>query len=679
MAKSKEELAVDLQRIEASFDSKQYDALASVIGDLSQARSKVEGKKADLTAKSQDLARSLAAKYDTAVNAGSVAAKTRGLVELSKLLATAPVNYAKAAYVPDEKILQTVALAAPNTPGGETADAAGRNRRAWETFYNTYVPGTGNLLGTIREMENRYGKADEVVGLSENDFTRARKAEVDSEYGKALAAADEFENRMRYLADMDGEYARWSAERGLDPNDEKTYTAFHEYYGIQNKLPGGGDTPFVRQLKALANDPKAFSDALYRSDLEAESDALDAQIKKYEGMLPDRESTSVDTDRDKLALWLKREDAQAFGKGRGLQVGTVIPYDDNSEADLNAGKYPGAVRTKYGLYIPGPDDMKAARLAIRDLETKPERRLFRAAGLNKADAVPVEITLKSKGPTEAKIVKAGVYGEGDKLGSVGVLDNGEYVVSKDGVEWKPIDRAAGERLAAATTLEDAQDVGSVPIEQAAGQVVRGVRQRPTYGDPPGSIRYIDSNGKEQLVRAEDIESVSGGDAPERRTFNDNVRRGTYNRVMGREERGGSPDETETPSSPASRPLRAEKVKPEPVVFNADQPAPKPDKRGVFKQTAIQTPTPLADAEVDVAQAAASKPAERPALPELTYNIERPDKGPARIERKTVYPTPEAASTTVPDQTTPTAGLDPRKAAYRKMKGLPDRATLLTQE
>lgn len=665
MAKTPEEIEVDLKRIEAGLSREQIDGVWNAVNTAYGEAGRI---RVDLVRGEQDLQRTLikaAADFDRAVNSGVAAERVRAVTNLRKVLMESKVDYARAAYAPDVAAVQRIKQAFPLT-GASAADRARRARAAWEMFYTQfYVAGAPGLLGTYRELEASFGDPGQFI-TEFSPEAREAKSRADKDLATALAAAADADAAFRYVADVDDAYKRFAAERGMDLADPRTEAEFASVYAIDKNLPGTIGTTVMNALKEAALRPELLN-APSRELAVKQIEALEAQGERFLGMLPSGEGTAgADTERDKLAAFIGREDVQAWGAENGLTLGKTYPLTDELRAEVEAGRYPGSVYTKYGVYIPGPDDRRAVMRAASDLQRDPSKRLFRAAGAMRGDRVPVEVVLRGEQPVgEApKVVRVSAIGGTASV--VGQAADGSYFASDDeGKTWKSVSKDAADVLIAkAGPLEDVEpiDTGIAPPAPEP-EVIKGVRQRALFTDRPGGVRFIDSEGNLRYLPPEQVAEVRTlpGAPAERKPLGDVVRKGTYNRVMGRAEKASGAADAATFGG-GGAPER------EPVVFREPR-MPKPDRRtGTFTQEAppaVPATIPSED-EFKAAQAKASAPKPRPAVAEVSYDLSRPDPSkPVGIARRgEAPPVTPATDTTVTTSSVPVA-TDPRRKMFRR--------------
>jgi hypothetical protein len=474
--------------IAGDYRKEQFESLTASIKAadalVSRGYEKLAGETAELKGRAVDAV----ARFQASQHAGEGAQRTRSTVEMAKLMVNAPIDFAKAAYAPDENLLRDVRMAA--NPSG---DAGTRNpliaEKAWQTFYTVATPGAGNLWGTYQAMEDAYGKDTNSLA-ADGDLAAARQrvlAQIDTEKGAAAG----FGERYRAFTDIDGAWDNFLKRNPhLDPNADATYDAFEADHGIKNRLAKVQDTPFIAQLQKTIADEKSYEKELYRTDaltgIKAAEDARDREIdlrNKIGGPTEEPPGLTEDTDRDLMAAWLKRPEIQAWAKQNGLRVGRVEEISEQMKADIASGKIPRASATKYGVYTDGPDDHRAVDFAYNQMKRTPERDIFRRAGIS-----------RRAGPETIVEVEVGLdpalYQDPETKQFVKNTKTGKYVKLAD------VD---------ALGVEDVEFVAEPPPVT----VHRGVRRDMLVNDAAGSVRFVnEESGKEEYVNPDIIRRIN---------------------------------------------------------------------------------------------------------------------------------------------------------------------------
>lgn len=624
------ELELKRLQIAKSYDGKTDATLNAAIGRLMVQSAEVGVEKAKSLADFKTKMAKVVGDYQKSRDAGAKAGKMRALVDMNKLMVTSPIDYAKAAFLPDKALMSKVNEAAQSPNLQNERD---KKRVAWETYLGEVVPEAGNVLGSWEEMQ-KYGDPAEVISAN-NDNPRVWEnlRRVEKKLKLERVEASRFQDGLRFINDTGAAYEKFLSDTGKPDNDQ-TAAEFYDYYNMDVKLPGIEDTAFISALQKKVNDPQAYTDEASQTVFDDTQTTIRADIERLmaERSAGEGEAEKEDTFRDKLAAWVGRPETKWWAEQRGFNIGETHPLTPELQKEIDAGVYPGAVYTKYGVYIPRKDDMKALNAALADTKRDPSRNLFRAAGVGQGGGAPVEIEVKEpSGPSSARIVESGGYqDEGGEKGILARLDNGEYVASKDGETWKPIPREAGDRLAATTTLTPDEEGIEVPIESKQNtRTVLGIYRRPTYQDSPGSVRYVDTEtGKEVYLPPEQVAAVRyPGKQPteaRRPVVAEAVRTAAARRAMTKS--GFSPEDVK-PTPPVSPP--AEK----PRTVEA------PGGAQAFREVQMGI-----DAE---------KKAEQDAWKQTQQEMDAPNP-----------PTTPANGTQVGPTVTPTVGTDPRKKLYK---------------
>lgn len=642
------ELEIKRLQIAKSYDGKTDSALYASLGKLMAASADIGVEKAKSLADFKVKMAKIVGDYQKSRDAGAKGAVARGMVELNKLMVTAPIDYAKAAFLPDKSLLAKIneAAVSPNLQNDDD-----KKRVAWETYLGEVVPEAGNVLGSWDEMVDKYGEPN-ISASNDNQRLWESLRRVKDRLALERVEANRFQDGVRFINDTGAAYEKFLSETGK-PDNEQTAAEFYDYYNMDVKLPSLGDTAFIATLQKAVNDPKSYTDEASQSIFDETQTTIRADIERLmsERSSGDAEDEKEDDFRDKLAAWVGRPETRWWAEQRGFNIGETYPITPELQKEIDDGKYPGAVYTKYGVYIPRKDDMKALNAALADTKRDPSRNLFRAAGVGQGGGAPVEIEIKEpSGPSSARIVESGGYqDEGGKKGILARLDNGDYVASVDGKVWKPIPRDAGDRLAATTTLTPDEEGIEVPIEARKNtRTVLGIYRRPTYQDSPGSVRYVDTEtGKEVYLPPEQVAAVRyPGKQPteaRRPVVAEAVRTAAARRAMTKS--GFSPEDVK----PTPAVVLTEKEEPRAAV---SPPAPSPAPAVSPGMQAYRDVVGGAMLQVAAENKANPAPVTKPPAP-----VAKSPAPPAEKQEPTV-------GTTVSPVVTPTAGTDPRKRLYK---------------
>lgn len=528
----RDRLALEYQKIiagdERTTKANVIQALAKIAGARSQAFSKLSAETAD---NKREMI-SAVSRFQGQQQSGLASARVKAIVDLRKLMLTAKIDFAKAAYAPDEAMLREIRTKANPTGDTKTRDKSIAGP-AWQLYYSALVEGSGNEWGTHKAMLDTYGPDTQALG--DDGSLEEKRARLNQRLAKEQGAAADFNQAYQAVVDIGGAYEKFLEENPLlDRNAESTYEKFENDAGIQERLPRVRDTAFITQLQKAAADVDTGREDLYRKDALAGVAGLDAEAAYLKSMLESSGDTTPglteDTDRDLMAAWLKRPDVQAWAKQNGLRVGRVVEVTKQQKADIAAGKIPASTVTKYGMLTDGPDDQKAVNFAYKQMGRSPERDLFRRAGITRSGlantVVEVEI---GRDPALYKDPNSGKYytdskGEhvkfedvaGKYTGTVGVRDDGwvstlpdgTYVWSTDsGKSWAPVSKAVGAKLAEDVQMTvDGAVVGlNVTDSPPPSKTYRGVRRPMLVNDADGSVRWVDEEtGREEYANPEDI-------------------------------------------------------------------------------------------------------------------------------------------------------------------------------
>jgi hypothetical protein len=487
MAKTQAEVALEDRKLAYKRYDTDQDMRSSILKSLYQQDTDVSVTKAKLTEDFKGKALKALGDYQKAKDAGAKAAQTRAIVDIGKLIATAPVDFSKAAYTPDRALLDNISKTLSES--ATATDAGARQKQAWQTFYKLAPNVGGNLWGTYQKMLEQYGDTDPKTGALVEPLNAVDESDKAAWRGKQLvsqklatekAAAADAQERIKFLSDSAGAFDDFVARTGADPNDPATYDKFYADNGfdLSKKLPTLADPVFMRNLQTQIENPESYADELFRGDLKTQQDDIRKRIAKYEEQPgDDTPSVADDTERDKMAAWLARPEVQAWGKEHGFKLGTVRPLTDAEKADIAEGRTSGQGITKYGAYTESPDDYRALRRAMRDLDRRPEEGIFRAAGVGQKGSV-VEVVVKV--PPE------------------------KYLDAETGKFWK--DPVTGRYLTMEQVNALPDDAQPVPTDEPPTKTILGVQRGSIYGrDAMGGVRIVpDGSNREFYIAPEDI-------------------------------------------------------------------------------------------------------------------------------------------------------------------------------
>jgi hypothetical protein len=454
------------------------------------------------------------ANYERALNSGLPAAKAKALVDLTRIELEMPLKFAAAAYAPNNAVISAVnATVPPDLMRADTSGAAAK--KAWQTFFS--LPGSrdGNMLGTYREMVAIYGepKAD-YYGPNEG-----RIAEAARDYFAAKKTAEQnalnFEAQMNTARLVTDSWDTFLAKTGLNPEDPRTLELFlNERKDLAAMLPTES-APFIGQLRQMVQDPEA--NKAFFSDIDAQIQSFAEKEDEYLGYLRGEggaETQRERTDLEKLVGWLQRSDVQAWAKEWGMNLGTVQPVTPEIQKLIDAGQIPKESLVNGMLYTPAPDDMRAARLALRQLERDPQKNVLYQMGLTRQagprTVVEIEEIVKPAGARPKGLEARKVIGKNGEEQFIFELEDGTYAAgpAKPGATYTRVPTEAGARI-----FDSAEPMASGKFPEPA--VVNGIEGAPAQTrtrrlqaqgreysrDPTGAQRGIDLDTGEMVVIA----------------------------------------------------------------------------------------------------------------------------------------------------------------------------------
>lgn len=485
----------------------------------------------------------LAGRYDTAVNAGMGAASVRGAVDLARLRVMAPIEFAKAAYLPDFQTLQVVQDAVRGF-GSANPKSAQVARPAWQAYLRAVKTGeAGNDLGTYREMVQTYGDPTTLsfgpneAGLSEE------MAGLQQEMATAEANASVFDQAYQGLGES---WNTWLSKQrasnpNIDPEADSTYDAFARDTKLDVSVLPKPEAVFVDNIKKVAANPaeypEVFSDiAESRKRWEGRRTDLEARLDRVGGGEPAKPTASDDT-RAMLAGWVRRPDVQWWAKENGFNLGTAEIITPELQKEIDEGRYPNSVFVNGLMYNPSPDDMRAIRFASKQMDIDPQKNVLYAAGLSGRDGPRriMEVEVAGEAPRAVQMTSYG--DEAGGFGTVVRLSDGTYRARKEGDEaWTELPAAAGETLfAQAADISDVDEV--IPGVPAKTRTVQMEYRKPMYGkDAEGSVRGVDlETGRTIVIPQEQVVSRTFiGETPLQQTVAERITAAGARRTAKRE-------------------------------------------------------------------------------------------------------------------------------------------------
>lgn len=332
--------------------------------------------------------------YGRAVAGGNVRPvdKLKYLVEVMKLQKDINVSLTKGN---DERLKTIIAQAEADT-GGKAGDPE-TNRRIWELFFKDASASAYNptLVADVNELQKKTG-ADPL------SFTIEGDQEVMQQYNDRIAAQQSLNNAAKVIETSFGPDAfknlSSAAGSGVISADVETRLSaipndvFDNIREVAKKLPG---------LNDLTTRREAYDNEIAKLNTELSGDlVMQAQtaLKSF-GV---GETATKDSRISAMARLVGRPKFQEWAASNGLKVGTTRPADRVGDKDL-----PGYDSETNTVYVPGPDDERAVRVAMRQSTLRPERQILPRRGLEPRKVLSVEVGEPS--PDMAKVNKDGKF------------------------------------------------------------------------------------------------------------------------------------------------------------------------------------------------------------------------------------------------------------------------------
>lgn len=463
----------------------------------------------DLRAKrASDFSKS-AVGYLKSRDSSTSAARIRAFVDLKRMRAELPIEYAKAATLPNATMLDRVTTAidlagwAEKSPKDDDV-----SRKAWAEYLKWEKPEAGNVLGTYRAMVKKYGQPPPFTpaegGLLDNlDAIREKVSVEEKNYGEFEAATEKIGTSWEKWLRENLQYA------GREDQDA-TFQAFMQDTGVTEKDIPAASAPFVKNIEDVARNPEKNPE--FFSDIDADIVESNKEQKRYEDLLTGLGAGAVPkaskdpTMREFLAGWVRRPEVRWWAEKNGFTLGSATPVDPNSQLgkDVAAGRYPDKVLVNGMLYSARPDDLRAFRFADAQITGDPEDNLFRAIGLARKTGPRTMVEIEEViGPGQAPILVKTGPGDG---GVVAIDDEGNYYWTTDGKTYAPINAAAGQKMMADADAAGETEEVSVPLPGAVAKpktrTILAEYREPIYGrktDVDGSVRFVDPETKEERV------------------------------------------------------------------------------------------------------------------------------------------------------------------------------------
>ena len=485
----------------------------------------------------------LAGRYDTAVNAGMGAASVRGAVDLARLRVMAPIEFAKAAYLPDFQTLQVVQDAVRGF-GSANPKSAQVARPAWQAYYNAVKTGAaGNDLGTYREMVFRHGDPT-ALSFGPNEAGLAEQRDrLQQAMATAEANAFAFDQAYQGLGES---WNTWLSKQratnpNIDPEADSTYDAFARDTQLDVSVLPQPEAVFVDNIKKVAANPaeypEVFSDIdSSRAEWEKQRDDIQERLDSIGGA-EEQTPTASDDTRAMLAGWVRRPDVQWWAKENGFNLGTAEIITPELQKEIDEGRYPNSVFVNGLMYNPSPDDMRAIRFASKQMDIDPQKNVLYAAGLSGRDGPRriMEVEVAGEAPRAVRMTSYG--DEEGGFGTVVRLSDGTYRARKEGdAAWTELPAAAGETLfAQAADISDVDEV--IPGVPAKTRTVQMEYRKPMYGkDAEGSVRGVDlETGRTIVIPQEQVVSRTFiGETPLQQTVAERITAAGARRTAKRE-------------------------------------------------------------------------------------------------------------------------------------------------
>lgn len=333
--------------------------------------------------------------YGRALQQGNVQPidKIKYLVQIMELQKDVNVSLNKG----NEQRLKTIISQAENDTGGKIKDPA-TNRRIFELYFQDASASAYNptLTGDIDYLTKATDVEDPL------SFSIPGDVGVMQQYNDRLAAQQSLNNAAQVIVNSFGPDALKNLSSAAGSGQVSS--------DVQTKLNGIPNAEFDR-LRTVAEKIPGLA------DLKTRRDAYDKEIAKLNTELSGDlvmqaqtalksfgvgETATKDSRISAMARLVGRPKFQEWAASNGLKVGTTRPADRLGDKDL-----PGYDSATDTVYVPGPDDERAVRVAMRQSTLRPERQILPRRGLEARRVLSVQVGEPS--PDAAKVNKDGRY------------------------------------------------------------------------------------------------------------------------------------------------------------------------------------------------------------------------------------------------------------------------------
>lgn len=482
-----------LLRSAGALDRERLDALGGALGVVERSVGALQGERAKRGSKISEAV----AGYERALNSGATRARIDAAVAFKRMQSELPIKFASAAYQPNYALLDQIQAGLGPLRAGESSRDPQVAARAWELYYSSARADDGNRLGTDLAMREKYGEPP--AAILTGPILQA-KNRIDAGLETARQNAAMFEAQMNSVERIATTWENFLAQNPeMKPDDNSTYAQFEaRHKDLLNALPQP-NAPGVNLLREYMKDPE--KNPAFFSDIDASIKERKARAEEYLGMLGvsgEQAAAPEESEQAMLAGWVRREDVQEWAKQHGFNLGKAVPVPPGSklEADIKAGYYPQGTLVNGLLYTQSPDDMRAIRLAYRQMQMDPQKNILYNLGLAGDRTRRGMTEIEVSGGAPPKLVSMGsrtrtVDGK-ERAVFVGQLSDGTYAASEDeGANWVRLPEAGAQALVKDVQLEPVEgDVEATGIEAKTKKVLIEERGR-MYGDPMGSIRGVD--------------------------------------------------------------------------------------------------------------------------------------------------------------------------------------------